>query len=220
MTATRLPASHCMQKHHNAPLPVGKTLLRSNARCAKHGKRRTPRTFSCSDQKSLRVPTSRTGRGTRSIRRVTEEDRTLSEAPRRHTQSWFDHYPRETRRRDRRHSLRSQDAPSARAGYTSKRILPAPGGVRIIIALAGERSLNYTPHRRRQTNGKEPRSAQTRTAPHIVAERTASHKEARLRHHGFSTSLRSTPRTPLNPLRAAPLAPLRSVRRRAFASHY
>ena len=71
-----------------------------------------------------------------------------------------------------------------------------------------------------QTNGKEPRSAQTRTAPNIVAERTASHKEARLRHHGFSTSLRSTPRTPLNPLRAAPLALLRCVRRPAGASHF
>lgn len=172
----------------------------------------------CSDRRSLLVPTSRTGRGTRSIQRVTEEDRTLSEAPRRHAQSWFCHYPREARRRDRRHSLRSQDAPSARAVTRSKEFFPRRGAS-IIIALAGERSPNHTPHRRQQTNSKEPRSAQTRTAPHNVAERTASHKEARLRHHGFSTSFRSTPRTPLNPLRAAPLAPLRCVRRPAGASH-
>ena len=103
--------------------------------------------------------------------------------------------------------------------YTFKRFFPAPGGVRIIIALAGERSLNHTRQRPQQTNGKEHRSAQTRTAPHIVAERAASHEEARLRHHGFSTSFRSTPRTPLNPLRAAPLALLRCVRRPAFVSH-
>jgi hypothetical protein len=173
----------------------------------------------CSNRRTLLVPpTSKTGSGTRIIQCATEEDNTLSEAPRRHTQSWFYHYPREARRRDRRHSLRSQDAPSARAGTRSKEFFPRRGAS-IIIALAEERSLNRTRQRRRQTNGKEPRSAQTRTAPQVVAERTASHKEARLRHHGFSTSFRSTPRTPLNPLRAAPLALLRCVRRPAGASH-
>jgi hypothetical protein len=182
----------------------------------------TVRTSLCSNRRTLLVlPTSKTCSGIRSIRKVTAEDRTLSEAPRRHAQSWFYHYPREARRRDRRHSLRSQDAPSARAVTRSKEFYPRRGAS-IIIALAGERSLNRTPQKQRHPNGKEPRSAQTRTAPHIVAERTASHEEARLRHHGFSTSLRLAPRTPRTsaPMRFARYAPFRTPSCLRLASFY
>ena len=102
--------------------------------------------------------------------------------------------------------------------HVQKKLFPRRGAS-IIIALAGERSLNRTPQRQRPIIGKEPRSAQTRTAPHIVAERTASHKEARLRHHGFSTSLRLAPRTPRTsaPMRCARSATFRTPSCRGLA---
>ena len=97
---------------------------------------------------------------------VMQGRRTLSEAPRRLTHSWFCYYPREARRRDRRHSLRSQDAPSARAGTRSKEFFPAPGGVNHHSARWGALAKPYTSKTKTNQRQRTPLRSNAHCATH------------------------------------------------------
>ena len=67
---TYIDAAHAIA--HNKVMIIDKSMVITGSfNFTRQQRRRTPRTFSCSDRRSLQGATSKTGRGTRSIRRDT-----------------------------------------------------------------------------------------------------------------------------------------------------